>query len=254
MKLQNIHTSDLQPFFVKNHVLDRSNIEAHLKTMGNFNAEYTLNSLVKNGLLERTGRGKYSLGLKRQIYTPHTPPLENEIRGIYGLIHEEKPLLECCVWRTSIINEFTLHQPGRFAQMVEIERDGLEAVFDLLRDNYPNVYPNPSDELLDRYIAYQNDAIIIIPLTSEAPTQTIDGIRTTTIEKILVDLICEPKIYEIFQGSELNHIFKEAFQKYPINKDKMFRYARRRKRKDKVENFMKISLQEEDQNVRLTRR
>ena len=146
MKLQNIHTSDLQPFFVKNHVLDRSNIEAYLKTVGNFNAEYTLNSLVKSGLLERTGRGKYSLGLKRQIYAP---PLENKIKGIFGLIHEKKSLLECCVWRTSIINEFTLHQPWRFAQMVEIERDGLEAVFDLLRDNYPNVYLNPSDELLD---------------------------------------------------------------------------------------------------------
>ena len=152
MKLQNIHTSDLQAFFVRNHVLDRSNIEAYLKTMGNFNAEYTLNSLVKNGLLERTGRGKYSLGLNRKNYIP---PLENEIKDIYGLIYEEKSLLEYCVWRTSIINEFTLHQPGRFAQMVEIERDGLEAVFDLLRDNYPNVYLNPSDELLDRYIAYQ---------------------------------------------------------------------------------------------------
>jgi hypothetical protein len=100
---------------------------------------------------------------------------------------------------------------------------------------------------LDRYIAYQNDAIIIIPLTSEAPTQVIDSVRTVTIEKLLVDLICEPKLYETFQGAELNHIFKEAFEKYPINKDKMFRYARRRKRKEKVEHFMEISLQEEEQ-------
>lgn len=243
MKIQNIHTTDLQPIFVKNHELERNNIEEYLKTIGNFNTEYTLNNLVKKGLLERTGRGKYILGLKRQLYTP---TLENKIRGIYGLIQEEKPLLECCVWRTSIINEFTLHQAGRFAQMVEIERDGLEPVFDLLRDHYPNVYLNPSDELLDRYIVYQNDAIIIIPLTSEAPTQNIDGIKTTTIEKLLVDLIADIKLYEAFQGAELGFIIKEAFRKYPINKDKMFRYARRRRKGEKVESMIEMSLQLED--------
>ena len=243
MKLQNIHTTDLQPIFVKNHELGRGSIEEYLRTIGNVNSEYSLNSLVKSGILERTGRGKYILGLKRKIYTP---PLENEIKGIYGLIQEEKPLLECCVWRTSIVNEFTLHQPGRFAQMVEIERDGLDAVFDLLRDNYSNVYLTPSDELLDRYIAYQNDAIIIIPLTSEAPTQNIDGIRTTTIEKLLVDLIADVKLYETFQGAELAYIIKEAFRKYPINKDKMFRYARRRRKGGKVENMIEMSLQIDD--------
>ena len=243
MKLQNIHTADLQPIFVKNHELERSNIEEYLRTIGDFNSEYTLSSLVKSGLLERTGRGKYILGLKRKIYIP---TLENEIKGIYGLIQEEKPLLECCVWRTSIINEFTLHQAGRFAQMVEIERDGLDAVFDLLRDHYPNVYLNPSDELLDRYIVYQNDAIVIIPLTSESPTQKIEGIRTTTIEKLLVDLISDIKLYEAFQGAELAYIIKEAFRKYPINRDKMFRYARRRRKGEKVESMIEMSLQLED--------
>ncbi len=243
MKLQNIHTNDLQPIFVKNHELGRGSIEEYLRTIGNVNSEYSLNSLVKSGILERTGRGKYILGLKRKIYTP---PLENEIKGIYGLIQEEKPLLECCVWRTSIINEFTLHQAGRFAQMVEIERDGLEAVFDLLRDHYPNVYLNPSDELLDRYIVYQNDAIVIIPLTSEAPTQKMDGVKTTTIEKLLVDLICDVKLYEAFQGIELAYIIKEVFRKYPVNKDKMFRYAKRRRRGEKVENMIETGLRLED--------
>jgi hypothetical protein len=245
MKTQSLHINDLRPIFGKNPEMGKDTIEQYLRVKtGIDKTESMLNNLVKKGLLERTGRGKYSIGLNRKIYTP---PLEIGIMGIYGLIHEEKPLLECCVWRTSIINEFTLHQPGRFVQMVEIERDGLEAVFDLLRDHYPNVYLNPSPELLDRYIAYQNDAIIIIPLTTEAPTQVVDGVRTTTLEKILVDLICEPKLYETFQGLELNYIFKEAFEKYPINKDKMFRYARRRKRKEKVEHFIKISLQEADQ-------
>jgi len=49
---------------------------------------------------------------------------------------------------------------------------------------------------------------IIIPVTSKAPTQKIEGIITTTIEKLLVDLICDIKLYETFQGAELAYIIK----------------------------------------------
>ena len=62
----------------------------------------------------------------------------------------------------------------------------------------------------------------------------------------MVDLIADVKLYETFQGVELAYIIKEAFRKYPINKDKMFRYARRRRKEEKVESMIEISLQLED--------
>ncbi len=242
MKNQSLHIEDLRPLFVKKQEMERGGIEEYLRLKtGSDSTEYMLNTLIKKGVLERTGHGKYSIGLNRKLYTP---PFNDESKAIFALINREKPLLECCVWRTSCVNEFTLHQAGRFSQMVEIERDGIDAVFDLLRDNFSNVYLNPSDELLDRYIAYQNDTIIVIPLTSEAPMQEVEGIKTITLEKLLVDLISEPKLYESFQGSELNYIFREAFEKYLINKDKLLRYASRRRKKDKVEAFLKICFEE----------
>ena len=49
-----------------------------------------------------------------------------------------------------------------------------------------------------------------------------------------------------FQGIELSYIIKEAFRKYPINKDKMLRYAKRRRKSDKVENIIEMSLAMEE--------
>ena len=61
-----------------------------------------------------------------------------------------------------------------------------------------------------------------------------------------MDLISDIKLYEAFQGAELAYIIKEAFRKYPINRDKMFRYARRRRKGEKVESMIEMSLQLED--------
>ncbi len=240
MKIASLTIEHFFLVFDKNQELERGVIEEYLKSItGNSNTGYILNSIIRKGIIERTGRGKYCIGVNRKLYRPN---FENEIKDIFKLIYKEKPLLECCIWRTSIVNEFTLHQPGRFNVIVEIERDGLDAVFDLLRDNFSNVYLTPSNELLDRYIPYQNDAIIIIPLITEAPTQIVDGIRTVTIEKLMVDLICEPKLYETFQGAELSYILCEAFRKYQINMNKLLRYASRRRKRDFVNNLINVDL------------
>ena len=87
MKIQSLHISDLRPIFRQNQEMGKNTIEQFLRVKtGIKKAESMLNNLVKKGLLERTGRGKYSIGLNRKNYTP---PLEIEIKGIYGLIYEE---------------------------------------------------------------------------------------------------------------------------------------------------------------------
>ena len=63
---------------------------------------------------------------------------------------------------------------------------------------------------------------------------------------LMHSLISDIKLYEAFQGVELAHIIKEVFRKYPVNKDKMFRYAKRRRKGEKVESIIETSLQLED--------
>lgn len=131
-----------------------------------------------------------------------------------------------------------LHQPGRFYQLIEVEKDGMESVFYFLKDKNMPVYMDPSPELIRRYIIDEKEPWIIKPLVSESPTQKIEGVTTVTIEKMLVDIFCDPLIFSAQQGSEMDQIFKEAFKKYTISESKMLRYASRRRKKAELDNYL----------------
>jgi hypothetical protein len=233
MQITHIHIEDIQSLFQKQKEVERDSIIKFIRKKSSVESStYLLNKLIKNKIIQRTGYGKYALWEREKLYVPQLDDFEKEI---YQLVKKEKPLLETCVWRDSIINEFTLHQPGIFFIFVEVERIGVDAVFDLLRDNYPNVYKQPKAEVFDNYVTYQNNAIIVIPLISEAPLTKVDDIPTISLEKLLVDLVRETKLHEAVQGAELTYVFREAINKYTINKTKLLRYASRRGVKNLVE-------------------
>lgn len=239
-----LHNQDLAPLFATQTEVAMADIDKFLIERFKINNEklsYLRYKLVKEGLLERTGYKKYSIRKNRTSYIPDITPKEKKI---FNTIRTNKPYLNICVWRTSILNEFTRHQVGRFMIMVEVERVGVEAVFDLLRDKYSNVFLTPTDKEIDFYISALDEAIVIIPLVSEAPTQVIDGIETITIEKVLVDILTDDKLYQTFQ-SERSRIIHEANTKYIINKNTLLRYAGRRKKREFIEQkFQSVIAQE----------
>ena len=44
---------------------------------------------------------------------------------------------------------------------------------------------------------------------------------TITIEKLLVDIFSDEVLFAAQQGGEMERIFREAFEKYTINENKM---------------------------------
>lgn len=131
-----------------------------------------------------------------------------------------------------------LHQPGRFYNLVEVEKEGMESIFYFLKEKNLQVYLDPSPELIRRYLTDEKEPWIVKPLVSESPTQEIKGITTVTLEKILVDIFCDELLFDAQQGSEMDRIFKEAFEKYAINESKMLRYASRRRKKQELDNYL----------------
>ena len=67
---------------------------------------------------------------------------------------------------------------------------------------------------------------------------TVKRIIFPTLEKILVDLYCDPKLYFAFQGEQLVKIFEEALAKYVINYSRLLNYAKRRHREDALKEFL----------------
>nr|WP_288341138.1 DUF6577 family protein [uncultured Roseivirga sp.] len=114
----------------------------------------------------------------------------------------------------------------------------MESLFYFLKDKNMTVYMDPSAELIRRYLIDEKEPWIVKPLVSEAPTQELNRITTITIEKMLVDIFCDPIIFSAQQGSEMDQIFKEAFDKYAVNESKMLRYASRRRKKTELDNYL----------------
>ncbi len=131
-----------------------------------------------------------------------------------------------------------LHQPGRFYNLVEVEKEGMESLFYFLKGKNMPVYLNPNPELISRYLSDEKDPWIVKLLVTESPTQEVSGINTATLEKILVDIFCDAVLFDAQQGSEMDQIFKEAFEKYAISESKMLRYASRRRKKQELEIYL----------------
>lgn len=132
-----------------------------------------------------------------------------------------------------------IHQPFRFYTLVEVEKEVMESVFYALREHGKEVFLDPSEEIVNKYLVNASEPIVISKLTTEAPTQKVNKVVTQTIEKLLVDIYCDPIIFAAQQGSELKRIYQTAFDKYNVNNTKMFRYASRRNKREEIENFIK---------------
>lgn len=196
---------------------------------------WRVHTLVQSGVLQRIGRGKFTLGEGKN----YIPEISSTTKNIFKKLKVEFPYANLCVWNTSILNEFMQHQPNRFFVLVETDKETTNSAFYFLREIKKSVFVEPTSDILEKYIVNEKDVFIVKPLISGAPTQNINGVETATIEKMLVDIFCDDVIFSAQQGAEMRTIFKEAFAKYTINQSKMLRYADRRRKKEELTKFVK---------------
>ena len=160
------------------------------------------------------------------------------MKSIYKKLKKEFPYLKTCIWNTSILNEFMVHQPGRFYLIVEVEKEATLSVFYFLKEFYQPIFFEPTNDILNKYLPIDKEAIIIKPLVSESSVQNTNGVDTVSIEKLLVDILCDKVVFSAHQGAEMRTIFNEAFAKYSVNQDRMLRYASRRGKKESFQEYL----------------
>lgn len=221
--VRSLNTTDIINFYRIN--------EPELKTT---TINWRIYALVQMGVLTRIGRGKFSLG-NRKIFIPE---ITSKLKTINSKLKKEFPFLEICLWNTSTFNEFMVHQPGRFYILIEVEKDATQSVFFFLKEAKFSVFLDPTKDLIDKYLPDEKETLIVKPLVTEAPVQKIEGLNTTTIEKMLVDVFCDDVILSAQQGSEMRTIFQEAMDKYTVNENRMVRYADRRRKKETFMNYL----------------
>lgn len=196
-----------------------------------------LSLLKKEGIIQNPSRGIYALK-EMNLYIP---AIEIHLIRLFKKINKDLPFIDFCIWNTKWLNEFMLHQPFKFYTVLEIEKDAIESVFYFLKEQGKPVFIEPDADTFDLYINNSEDVIILKQLITEAPLQEMENITIPSLEKLLVDMTIDTKLYSAQQG-EIKFIYTSAFEKYTVNKNRMKRYAYRRNRENEVEKLTNLTL------------
>ena len=195
--------------------------------------------LKEKDIIRPLKRGRYVISFKPR----YKPKLSTDIFKLAKQITNKFEDVKHCIWETEWFNEFSQHQASRRIILIEIEKDFVESLYYELKDSSrQEVFMNPDDELINFYIAESNFPVVIKKLITRSPISKRAEKRVTLytplLEKILVDLYSEEKLFSHLQGSELIHIYKNALSNYTINFTKLFSYAKRRERENDIRQFM----------------
>lgn len=196
-----------------------------------------LSKFKKEGVLKNPSRGKYTLNGKDRF----RPVIDAKLKRLYNKIKKNYPFIEFCVWNTLWLNEFMRHQPFKYYTIIELEKDVVKSVFYKLKDQGKTVFLEPDAETFELYIHNSDDVIILKQLVSEAPLTETENIAIPSLEKLLVDMLIDTNLFSA-QQSELEFIYRSAFEKFEISKSKIKRYADRRNRETEVEQLINLTL------------
>lgn len=195
--------------------------------------------LKNKNIIKSVQRGYYTIS-----YTPkYKPDVSEEILKLARSISERFEEVKYCLWNTDWINEFSQHQSAKRMIIIEIEKDFIESLYYELKENSKfDFYLNPDEKAIDFYISESHRPVVIKKLITRSPiakrTEKRTNLYTPLLEKILVDLFTENKLFYFFQGAELMHVYENALKNYTLNYTKLFSYAKRRDREQDIKQFM----------------
>lgn len=191
-------------------------------------------NLKEKQIITSISKGLFTLSFKPVF----KPEIDKATRKVYTSIEKQFPTLKFCVWTTQFVSEFMLHIPAKQITILQVEKEALEPVYDFLKEQkFGDIFIQPEKKEIERYIYESKNAIVLFSLVSKSPIQKINNIATTTLEKLIVDLYSDKKIFAAFQGSELAHIVNTAYSRYAIDFTKVFHYAKRRRKDIELRQF-----------------
>lgn len=202
--------------------------------------DITLQNLVKNGILIRSGYGIF------QISSTTKPEFRYAISDtetkLYSQIKELYPYTNLCIWNAQALSPFMQHVPNVDTIIIETERIATEPIYEDVRRFAEGriVLLKPKAREYHLYAA-GNPAIIVKDSITEAPIVTINDITTPSLEKILVDATIAPEL-EFARGAEIYSIYENAAEMYNISKKKMLRYAARRGKKEEIDKLINSTM------------
>ena len=200
---------------------------------------WRIHDLKNKNIIKSIKSGYYTISYKPK----YKPEISGEIIKLAKVISERFEDVKHCIWDTDWINEFAQHQSGKRIIIIEIEKDFVESLYYELKDNFRfDFYLNPDEKEIDFYVSESQYPVIIKKLITRSPIskrrEKKTKFYTPLLEKILVDLFTEKKLFYFYQGAELMHLYENAIKNYTLNYTKLFSYAKRRDQEQDIKQFM----------------
>ncbi len=194
--------------------------------------------LKERGVIRRIGRGIYTL----QFLNRWTPQISSNLKHYFNIVKNEYPYLEFCIWTTRWLLEFTHHMPVKYRLLMDVEKEAQRSVINFLRSQTENqrLVRDPREIEFSGYL--DTETIFVRTLISQSPLMEVEGVVVPTLEKILIDLNYDKKIFQPIQGEELRTINQNIFDKYTVNTSVLKRYAMRRNKWDRFKAYVDENL------------
>lgn len=231
-EFKSVHKSDLRKFYAH-----------HSESATEQGFRRFLYGLEKQNIITPIGTGIYAFHDKTSLSVANkkhfSPRWSQELGNLNEVVRKAFPYIEYLLWKTRVLHEFMIHQPGQNLFILETEKDVCESAFNLLSQEFPGrTFLDPARVTMERYVLPQPDGILIFRLVTQSPRKKINGIPSPKLEKILVDTFVDGDKYYYFQGEELARIFENAFSAFWINEKTLFRYAGRRMVSEKLRQYI----------------
>lgn len=194
-----------------------------------------LNRLIREDKIKKEG----DLLFPSDSYKPAFCPAPTEgARALFVNLRAKLPFADICVWHTSSILHLMHDIPNFNFTIIGAERQAMEAVSNMAENMTQSLVLRDSEKDVISRLAPGRDLMVIAPLVSQAPTVSIDDVNCPSIEKILVDILCDNALLAL-TGSEAFDIYGAALDRYAVNLKTLLRYASRRNRVEEVKAILK---------------
>lgn len=219
--------------FTRKELLESFRMAGYMLSEASFYKK--VEELVKSGQIIRVGRNVYSLpDDKRLIYEYKYSELAEEVAQEMA---QQYPYVNFSIFEFVQLNDFVNHLIAHNVIFLSVEAEIMDFVFETLRDKYPGkVLINPTVEIYHQY--WSDNMIVLGKLTTEAPKGQKASWHTK-LEKLLVDIMAEPLLLASISRAEYPHIYKDAFDRYIVDENGLFRYASRRKVAKKIKELIR---------------
>lgn len=198
---------------------------------------WVLYDMVKNGEVVRAGRGIYSFDSK----PVWRPVLSEAAQKVVTAIGAQMPYLNATITDSSVLSEFMVQQPFSFSIIVEVPIRLTDSVVQKLNDAGIKAFSKANRNLAELYVKDDTTVFVTRAVQTTALLPYEGRVKTSRLEKILVDALADPELYGQFQGWELENIYVNASETYALNYSQMLKYATNRGKRVAAEELLKGS-------------